>query len=306
MRRLLTLLMILAAAAPVAALLALRDGGDPTAAPIDANETAPAVLPPRGYVVLARESRELTVALAVRPGSPLRLMATIVGRDDDGIDGLEVELIAGTATSGASNKARPCGSGCYSASLPVRAPTRFAVNIAGAGAFRSVGFPLPGRWAPEPGTAFLGRATNAFRALRSAVFVERLSSGPGRSLLTTWKLQTPNKVEYAIRGGAGGIVIGRKRWDRTSPGGPWQTSTSTLLPQPVAPWGTRVANAYVLHRTPRRVTLSWLDPGVPAWLTGTFDRATARPIELRMTAPAHFMRHRYVAFNRGVRIVPPT
>jgi hypothetical protein len=74
----------------------------------------------------------------------------------------------------------------------------------------------------------------------------------------------------------------------------------------VSPWGTRIANAYVLRGTPRRVTVSWLDPGVPAWFTGTFDRATARPIELRMTATAHFMQHRYVAFNRGVRIVPPS
>jgi hypothetical protein len=304
-RRLLTLLVIFLAAAPVA-LLALRDGSEVPAAPTAAGEAAPAVLPPRGFVVLARDSRKLVVGLAVRPGTPLRLIATVIGGDGGGVDGLDVELIAGTATSGASNTARPCGHGCYTTSLPVRAPTRFAVNIAGAGAFRSVAFPLPGRWAPETGTAFLARATRTFHAQRSVLFVERLSSGLGHTIVTTWKLETPNKLEYAIRGGAGGIVIGGNRWDRPKPGAPWKESTSTLLPQPVSPWGTRVANAYVLRRTAQRMTLSWLDPGVPAWFTGTFDRATARPIELRMTAAAHFMQHRYLAFNRGVRIVPPT
>jgi hypothetical protein len=286
------------------ALLFLAGGGNSSAGPTAASESAPAVLPPPGFVVLARESRELTVALAVRPGRPLRLIATIIGTRG-GMDGLGVELVAGTATTGASNQGRPCGRGCYTTSLPVRAPTRFAVNIAGAGAFRSVRFPLPGRWGPVPGTTFVALATRRFRALRSVRFVERLSSGLGHTTVTTWQLEAPNKVEYAIRGGAGGIVIGQRRWDREQVGASWKESASTLLSQPVAPWGTRIANAYVLQRTPRRVTISWLDRAVPGWYIATFDRATARPVELRMTATGHFMQHRYVAFNRGVRILPP-
>jgi hypothetical protein len=307
-RRLLTMLAILGAAAPVV-LFALQDENGAPAATTHATHAAgaaDAVLPPRGSVVLARRSRELAVALAVRPGNPLRLTATIIDGQGRGVNGLDVELVAGRATSGASNAARPCGSGCYATTLPVREPTRFAVDIRGAGAFRSVAFPLPGRWAPTPGAAFLSRATQTFRALSSVWFVERLSSGLGRTLVTTWKLEAPNKLEYSIRDGAGGVVIGGKRWDREQAGAPWQESTSTVLPQPVSPWGTRIANAYVLRTTPRRVTVSWYDPGVPSWFTGTFDRATARPVELRMTATAHFMEHRYLAFNRGVRIVPPT
>ena len=309
MRRLLTTLAILGAAAPVV-LFALQDeNGAPAATTHTAHAAgdAPrAVLPPGGSVVLARQSRELAVALAVRPGSPLRLTATVIDGQGGGVNGLDVELIAGKATSGVSKSARSCGRGCYTTTLPLREPTRFAVNITGAGPVRSVAFPLPRHWAPKPGAAFLSRATRAFRALRSVLFVERLSSGLGRTLFTTWKLEAPNKLEYSIRDGAGGIVIGGKRWDRERVGAPWKESTSTVLPQPVSPWGTRVANAYVLRTTPRRVTLSWYDPGVPSWFTGTFDRATARPVELRMTATAHFMQHRYLAFNRGVRIVPPT
>ncbi len=310
MRRLLMLLAVLGAAAPIALFALQDDDGAPAATTHHAHPAAgaapPAVLPPRGSVVLARSSRELAVALAVRPGMPLRLTATIIGGSGGGKDGLDVELSAGRATSGASNRGRVCGHGCYTTTLAVRKPTRFVVNITGAGAFRSVAFPLPAPWAPKPGAAFLSRATQTFRALRSVLFVERLSSGLGRTLVTTWKLEAPSKLEYSIRDGAGGIVIGGKRWDREKPGAGWKESTSTLLPQPVSPWGSRVANAYVLRSTPRRVTISWYDPAVPSWFTGTFDRATARPIELRMTATAHFMEHRYLGFNRGVRIVPPT
>lgn len=307
MRRLLMLIAVLGAAAPLVLLAVQDDEGSPAAsAATHEHHAAQVGLPPQRAVVLARESRELAVALAIEPGMPLRLTATIINGQGAGVDGLDVELIAGTAASGGSNRGQTCGRGCYTTSLPVRAPTRFAVNIAGAGPVRSVAFPQPGRWAPTSGTAFLARATRAFRSLRTVLYTERLSSGPGHTIFTTWKLEAPNSVEYAILGGADGIVIGRTRWDRLRAGAPWEESTSTLLPQPIPSWSVRIANAYVLHRTPSRVTISWLDRDRRAWFTGTFDRATARPIEVRMTGPAHFMRQRYRAFNHGVRIVPPT
>ena len=53
------------------------------------------------------------------------------------------------------------------------------------------------------------------------------------------------------------------------------------------------------------VTLSWVDPVIPAWYTTTFTRATALPLTTRMTAPAHFMEHRYLSFNAPVTITPP-
>ena len=66
-----------------------------------------------------------------------------------------------------------------------------------------------------------------------------------------------------------------------------------------------MANVRLLRETGSRATLSWLDPEVPAWFTGTFDRSTALPRELRMTAAAHFMRQRYLAYNRSIEIEPP-
>ena len=235
----------------------------------------------------------------------LSLVATIIGPSGQGVDGLNVQLLATNAGRKASAPARTCGHGCYTASLRFARPAVFRIDIGGAGPYRSVSFPVAGAWPPGPATAFLRRATRAFRALRSVVYLEHLASRPGHAIETTWKLVAPDRVEYAIHGGAGGIVIGGTRWDRAAPGAPWQRSTTTPLEQPSPPWGTRMADVRLLREMGSRVTLSWLDPEVPSWFTGTFDRRTALPRALRMTAAAHFMRHRYVAFNRATTIEPP-
>lgn len=303
MRRVVALFLVLVGVP--AALVALRLGRDSNATPPSPTvnrEVARAPTPPRGSIVFARELGELAVALAVRPERPLRLTATILGPSGNGVDGLEVALVATAARNGASELARPCGHGCYSARVSLAAPERFAVDIAGVG---SVAFAAPPTWPPPPGSAFLRRSARAFRSLRSVVFSERLASSPSRAILTTWKLAAPDRFQYEIRGGAGGIVIGATRWDRTAPGAPWQRSQAIRQRQPSAPWGSNTANVRVLRETPRRVTLSWLNPKVPAWFTATFDRRTALPSDVRMTAAAHFMRQRYLAYNRKVRIEPP-
>ena len=288
----------------VAVLTTLRPGRDANAEPlvVSAAEVAPAPAPPRRSVTFARESGALAVALAVRPVDPLRLVATIIGPSGRGVDGLDVELRAASAGHRASAVARSCGHGCYAASLRASRPRVFEVEI---GRTSAVAFPVTGAWPPPSGTAFLRRATSAFRGLHSAVYLEHLASRPGNAIDTTWKVRAPNRLAYDIRGGAGGIVIGGTRWDRPVPGAEWRRSATTPLEQPFPPWGLRAVDARVLRETASRVTLSWLDPGVPAWFTGTFDRATALPRELRMTASAHFMRQRYIAYNRSVAIEPP-
>ena len=60
-----------------------------------------------------------------------------------------------------------------------------------------------------------------------------------------------------------------------------------------------------MRESPADVTLSWVDPVIPAWYTANFTRAKALPTNLRMTAPAHFMEHRYLAYNTPVTITPP-
>jgi hypothetical protein len=51
--------------------------------------------------------------------------------------------------------------------------------------------------------------------------------------------------------------------------------------------------------------VTMLDRAVPAWFTLWLDARTLLPKRLQMTATAHFMKHRYVGFNRPVAIEPP-
>jgi len=55
----------------------------------------------------------------------------------------------------------------------------------------------------------------------------------------------------------------------------------------------------------RVMVVSFYDPNLPAWFVLYVDPATDRLHALRMTAQAHFMRHRYSDFDAPIRIVPP-
>jgi len=111
-------------------------------------------------------------------------------------------------------------------------------------------------------------------------------------------------MSYRIRGGPAGIVIGRTRWDQVAPGKPWIRSGQDPLHEPTPFW-TTVSNAYLLRRGPSAYVVSFLDRSIPAWFTATIDRTTYRTLTLRMTASAHFMRHRYGPFNAPLSIRPP-
>ena len=291
----------------VAVLTALRPGRDyvsRVATPAPAETAAPPP-PARGQTVFAQEADKLAVALGVRPGSPLRMTATVIGQSGHGVDGLSVALSAAGQQGSRTARAVSCGHGCYTARVPLKGPRQFAVTLVGNGASHSLRFRVPSAWPPPAGTAFLRRATRVFNGLHSVQLVERLSSAPGRTLHTHWQLLAPDSLRFDIRGTGSGIVIGRRRWDRLGPKAPWKESQTVILPQPTAPWGKEWRNVRVVKVTPQQLTASWVDPSVPAWFTTTFDRATARPISLRMTAAAHFMRQRYFAYDAPIRIAPP-
>src|SRR5207302_1787646 len=112
----------------------------------------------------------------------------------------------------------------------------------------------------------------------------------------------PNLLTYRIVGGPQAVIIGGTRWDRPAPGGRWERSQLEPIPEPVPFWGgDPVRNAHLLGRG----HLSFYDPSLPAWFELRIDPRTGRLLRLRMTATAHFMRHRYSGFDRPVRIVPP-
>jgi len=78
------------------------------------------------------------------------------------------------------------------------------------------------------------------------------------------------------------------------------------VPQPTPIWAGPNSNAYVLSQTPRTVTVTFLNPHVPAWFRVTLDRRQLFPQTLEMTATAHFMHHSYSGFNAPRRIFPPS
>jgi hypothetical protein len=252
--------------------------------------------PPRGALVLAGESGERAVALAVGR----RLTATVLSPDGGPLSGLKVSFRTGSRVVAA----RPCGAGCYVASAPPAA--RVEVRPSGS---RPVVFRVP---ASAPGAAaIVARTSRVIRSLRSLVYVESLRSGPKGGLLTTWQLKAPDEVEYRIRGGAAAVVIGERRWDRDHPGAPWRRSQQLpALRVPLPAWGSVATNARLLGtgRVEGRPVwvVSFANPTTPAWYTAWIDRETYRPLQLRMTAAAHFMFHRYLEFDRPLRIVPPT
>ena len=167
----------------VALLTDLRPGRDRVAIAAAAEPKGP---PP---VVQAGESGDLAVALAVRPTG-----AELVALDPDGRrkDGLSVR-IAGVAASS-------CGPGCYGAAGAFVG--KVPVSVDG----RTLVFRFPAR--ARPAGALVARATSAFRRLRSVDYVERLASSPQNKVVAEFTLERPNRLEYRIRGGADGIIIG--------------------------------------------------------------------------------------------------
>ncbi len=258
----------------------------------------PVAPPPKGALVLGTQAGSLAVGLARLADG--RLQATVLGPDNRGVDRLPVVFVG----RGRRIATFSCGAGCY------RSPTRFtgravAVDI---GRPPRVHFVLPER--TRSAVALIRRARRAFRGLSSVVIHERLASSPTAKVTSTWRVEAPNRLAYVTSGGARAVVIGSRRWDRVGRG-PWERSEQTPLRLPGAWWGPASFDASVLGWTrtaggTRAQLVSFYDPKLPAWFEVAIDPATAVPLELKMTAAAHFMRHRYTDFNRVPRIVAPS
>jgi copper transport protein len=255
----------------------------------------PIAAPPRGAAVLGGESGDRAVGLAILPGG--RLQATVLGQDGKGVDGLPVGFRAGGTTVGSSS----CGPGCYRAQGRIRA-RRVTVLLDSGPVF----FAIPAH--TEPASGMVDQARRAYARLRSLVIHERLASSPRDRLSTTWRIVAPNRLTYMTSDGSRAIVIGAERWDSDGKGG-LVRSAQTPLRLPGSQWGPRWLNARTLGWTHvggvRARLVSFFDPDLPAWFEFAMDPRTHRPLELEMTAAAHFMHHRYTDFNRPMQIEPP-
>ena len=273
-------LVLVAGVVVAAAVLVLerpgRNVARAAAPPAAAEPGPPPPAPPRDAVVVAREVGPYGVALA---SEPTRLTALVLSPAGGGADGVSVQIDGRDAT--------PCGHGCYRVEGRHADTARVGVD----GVTRTIDSPL------EATRASVRSFVEYFRSSRSVEYVERLASSPTNAIVTRWRLEAPNKFSYSIRGGAQAVVIGGRRWDRTSPTGRWRESPQTPLPQPAVPF-TRVTNVWQISTH----HIVFVDPAIPAY----FDLELGeRPIALHMVAAAHFMVDRYVSFGSTPRLRPP-
>ena len=307
------LLLVAAAvlAVAVSALLIARAWGSGAPARVATIAIAPArpatgaaPRPPQHALVLARQAGDLAVAVALRHARlGARAWVTVLRSDGAGLDRARVAIRLGSAPA---RRAAPCGHGCYAVRFggPSGARRLDVVVTPEGGRAHAASFALPLRW-PLPAASVVAGAARALRSAHSVVYRERLSSGLGAVVRTTFRELAPGSLTYAIRGGSAAVIVGSRRWDRTSAGGRWAASAQQPLELPARPWGAHPYDASLLARGPRTVTVSFYDPVTPAWYEVVLDRRTRRPRRVAMTAAAHFMRDVYVAYDLPLRIRPP-
>jgi hypothetical protein len=281
-----------------------------SAAPSTVSPTGGVVAPPPGSLVLGKEDGDLAVGLAVHPGPTLGLQATILGPDGSGLSGLNLVFALKTSTRSQGILGVDCGSGCYRASAAATGrPQAVTLRISGAGRPPStLTFALP-RWPAPAASKLLAAATRVFHQLRTLTTHERLASSPTNVVNTVYQAQAPDRFTYKIAGGGPqAVIIGNTRWDRNHAVGKWQLSAQSPLKQP-SPFWTSATDAHLLGTTringQPATLISFYDAKIPAFFTIAVDRKSLHTLDLRMTAAAHFMHHRYSGFDAPVKITPP-
>jgi copper transport protein len=265
--------------AAVGVLTEVRPGIVRASLPAPVVAPRPARLPPRSAVVDAHRIGSMVVALARTRGAAT---ITLLGTDNTGVDGRDVRIDG--------RRARPCGSGCYTARA---GPGPLLASVDGA----LTAFDLP--VTARDGSATLKALTRRFRASSSIVFDESLTAGTGAGINTRFTVVAPNRLQYQIRGGAAAVVIGARRWDKTARGEPWIESPQTPLDVTKPLW----SQASNVHEVAPGV-LTFLDRSLPAWFR--VDLGPRLPRVVHMDAAAHFMVERYVAFDAPVEVSPPS
>jgi hypothetical protein len=250
--------------------------------------------PPAGALVQAKEDRDLAVGFALAGDSA---QVSVVGQEGPA---------SGLSVSVNSVRAKACGPGCYSTPRPVTPVVEVGIRGRNRPA-STVEFRQPLSPHGPPAAAVVAQADRAWRALQSLVVHDRLSSGPGSLVETVWQFVAPHRMTYRIRNGPAAVAIGSRRWDKL-PGRRWEASEQDPITEPIPLWES-VSNAHLLGSGTLRGHAVWkvsfFDAQIPAWFTIWVDKATARTLELRMIAQAHFMHQVYGPFNRPLRIVPP-
>jgi copper transport protein len=298
-----------AEAVMVAAVAALVAGlGSTTPPRALASPTAAAAA---ARTVFGRQADELAVGIAAsRAGDEVAVDSTVLGRDGTGAGGMRV-AVAVAAARPRWSPAQGCGDGRYCAHVRVHGPApRLLVRVRRpSGRASVVSATLPATPQTARAAALVAADEKALRGLRSLAIDERLASDSTHTLHTTWRVVAPDRLSYATGVAGDAIVIGARRWDRGDAASRWMPSAQDpRLQLPALDW-ERVEDPSLLGPTRVDGRPAWLvsfsDPTVPAWFEVAIDRATRRPLVVRMVAAGHFMVRRYGRFDVPLQIRPP-
>lgn len=212
-----------------------------------------------------------------------------------------------------------CGRGCVRFA---NAPDRPVLAVhASRGASRHTAL-VPVRFDPDrtpEARALLRRAHGTIARAQSFRIEERLSGGPGSLVTVDYAVRPPSRFRTTVRTDdvAEQINIGSRSWSRVN-GGQWSADdrldpvdTDNLLP-----WRGHAQQVRFLatgdQRGRRFADIALADPGslekfgTPFWFRLRIDLATGRVTGMRMVAPGHFMRQRYLGYDQPLEIEPPT
>ena len=300
------LALLAVALGAVAVLTNIRPGRDYV------SPGAPVAAPSPQTVVLAAQDGALAVGLGItRSGaSRLALRATVLGPNGP-TSGLGLRFIVNGADAAHFALASRCGPGCYQALAPH--PRRLGpilLRIEAPGRHPTTLTFTPPRRLPAPAAAtIVRRAAAKIHHLRTLVIHSHLASDANHEVTTTYREVAPDRLAYQNSDGSGAIIVGDRRWDRSSPRGHWQESPQQPpIRQPVPFWPSRFTDAHLLritriNRHPVWV-VSFLDPITPAWFTLWVDRRY-QTLRLDMIATAHFMHNSNGRFNGPSSVEPP-
>ena len=314
MRKRIGLTVELTSLALVVAVLAVVTLIAPASDTKQAAPFAPAILggQPPGALVLAEEDKDLAVALALRPqGKSLLAVVTVLDQNGTGASGLKAMITVRTADNATvSATAEPGTLGTYQATLATSSrPVSATVTMNGAGSSsRPLSFTLPAAWPPKPADALMTKVDRAYARLKTLVTRERLASNPTDAITSVYKAVAPDSLSIDSSNGVQAIILGDRRWDNV--GGGWRQSNQSPPLKAIAPyWSGIVQDPVLIGATSLNGRAVWIvsfaAPQFPAFFQIKVDKKTSRVLDLRMTASAHFMHHRYGPFNAPLEINPP-
>lgn len=304
---LVTLAIALLVGGIVVAIVLLR--GDEGTSAARRTLTPPSVLGPHFQgLALAGHASDVLVGVGARSRGPVDVV--VVPSDGTEVRAADVRVRWRGRTLAAS-RAISCGSSCFRFPLGVLdgSAAKLGVEVARPGTREAhVVLPVPARMPPS-GDAVFRRARATMLRLRGLRMDETLGAGLSKPVVSSWYFQAPDRMSYAIVGGAKAVVIGTRRWDDFGKG--WVRSSSPTLQVPTFPWErarqARFLGTATLQGTRVRRIAAWLPAragDAPTWFVLSVAPG-GRVLRSRMLTTAHFMTDTYRDFGSVPPIRPP-